>query len=148
MIPAGYEKKSQYKFYESDNDEDDEFVFDFYDPNSKCPEEPVASTKSINYVDSFDSVTEKKPDVFYEMKNDYYYDEMDLIRDDLRNAVIHKSLELVKELIQMHSLEIDCVLRTNWTSLMYAVSCGSYEITDYLICKGADVQYSDGKNLD
>lgn len=148
MIPAGYEKKSKYNDYESDNYDDEDFVFDFNDNKSNSPEEPIVSTlkSSASYADSFDNASEK-PNVVYEMKNDYYYDEMDLIRDDIRNAVIHKNLTLLKELLQKHTLEVDCVLRTNWTPLMYAVSCGSYEITEYLICEGADVQYTDGMNL-
>jgi ankyrin repeat protein len=78
--------------------------------------------------------------------NDYYDDQTEIILSDLKTAIIQKKLETVKSLLQTHDLDVNVILKNEWTPLMYASSCGSYELCEYLIENGADVFFSDGFN--
>lgn len=80
----------------------------------------------------------------YEINNNYFLDDSEFILDDLKYAITAKNLDQVKQLITDHKLDINCMLKSNWIPLMYAVSCGSFELTEYLVKNGANVNFSDG----
>lgn len=89
----------------------------------------------------------KQSDIVYHLNTSYYYSEFDFIVDDLKNALLNKNLNLIRLLFDKHNINANCKLKTNWVPLMYSVSCGSYEITKFLIEKGADVKFEDGKGV-
>ena len=138
MIPAGYEKKSlkAYDYNDSDyeDDDDDEFVFDFSE----------AKNKNKTFGDVTTNVEIEKSKVTFELSSQYYYEEMDRLLDDLKSAILQKNLTQVSSLIETHNIDVNCLFKTEWTPIMYAASCGSYELAEYLVNKGADVLYTEG----
>ena len=141
MIPAGYEKKSfkAYDYNDSDyEDDDDEFVFDFSEAKNK--NKTITDTTTTN-------VEIEKSKVTFELSSQYYYEEMDHLLDDLKSAILQKNLTLVSSLIETHKIDVNCHFKTDWTPIMYAASCGSFEMTEYLVNKGADVLYTEGDPL-
>ncbi len=150
MIPAGYEKKKKYDFYDSDYDDDD-FVFEFAEGvpvatnNSEtCVSSTEVSSSTQDKIESPTSDLKPKDEIVYEVDNKYFYDEKKYVLDDLQHAIINKNLQLVKEIFEKNDFDVNCKLKTNWIPIMYAVSVGNYEITEYLINKGADIYYDDG----
>lgn len=147
MIPAGFEKKDKFEFDDYDNDDfddDDEFVFDF-NQNKKLNNSNQyagSSSKENNLVAEFNKPKNGK--LTFEVNNNYFFDESEYILDDLKNAIVNKNLNLVKNLLEKHSLDVNCTLKSNWIPIMYAVSCGSFELTEYLVNNGADINFSDG----
>lgn len=139
MLKVGSGKKEEFDFYDSDYDDDDDFIFEFRD---SIPDTRVTSLNNNNK-DSINKSSKPKDDLLYEVKTNYYYDEKQFVLNDLQNAIIRKNLPVVKNLFEEHEIDVNCNLKTNWTPIMYAVSCGSYDITKYLIQRGADIFYED-----
>lgn len=141
-MPAGMESKSfQYcpdEDFDLDEDEyeDDGFQFDF--------------GKSQNIEPSIDvnNQNESSSNLVYEINNNFYCDENELALDDLKDAILNKNLDIVKEIMDKYGIEVNCTLKSNWTPTMYAVSCGSYELTEYFIERGADIHFDEGKKKD
>ena len=93
------------------------------------------------------SITNKLDQInnFSELNNNEYYDDhTELILNELKTAIFQKKLETVKSLLQTHDLDVNVILKNEWTPLMHASSCGSYELCEYLIENGADIFFSDG----
>lgn len=135
MIPAGYEYKTNFNEY-VDSEDDDKFEFDFCDSNEKNQLSSIKDTQNPS------DETDKNCS---DLNNNNYYDEQtDIIQDELKSAITHKNLEAVKAHFQLHNLDININFKNNWTPLMYAASCGSWELCEYLITNGADVFFSDG----
>ncbi|CAF0769908.1 unnamed protein product [Brachionus calyciflorus] len=145
MIPAGYESKKYHnKFDNYDDgsefdDEEEGFVFDFNQKKN--------SNKEVNDVEEWDC-HDATNSIKYEVNNNYFCDDAEYVLDDLKNAILSQNLNLVKEIIEKNNLDINCTLDSNWIPIMYAVSCGSYELTEYFIEKGADYNFDeDSYNL-
>jgi ankyrin repeat protein len=56
--------------------------------------------------------------------------EVDL--DDFRIASMKGNLETVKSYVE-NGVSVSQVLRSGWTALMYSVSCGRWQVTEYLL---------------
>ena len=152
-----------------DEDEDD-FEFDFGDrkeytkdlKNNLFPDQKILQsenkqtyvpstfgfdlrkTTSKDEINSNETKIVKLSDIVYQLNTSYYYNEFDFIVEDLKNALLNRNLNLIKFLFDKHNINVNCKLKTNWVPLMYSVSCGSYEISKFLIEKGADVKFDDG----
>ena len=171
MSQARFDTKNRFMFDdECYDDDEDEFEFDFGDRKeylkesnlnsqkstlpSEISQENVSSsnfaidlrkTTSNKEANSSESKSVRQSDIVYQLNQTYYYDELDFIVEDLKNALLNKNLVLIQGLFDKHNINVNSKLKTNWTPLMYAVCCGSYEITKFLIEKGADVRFDDGK---
>lgn len=55
---------------------------------------------------------------------------MDL--DDFRIASMKGNLDTVKSYVE-NGVSVSQVLRSGWTALMYSVSCGRWQVTEYLL---------------
>lgn len=64
--------------------------------------------------------------------------EVDL--DDFRIASMKGNLETVKSYVD-NGVSVSQVLRSGWTALMYAVSCGRWQVTEYLLENKANVNF-------
>ena len=64
--------------------------------------------------------------------------EVDL--DDFRIASMKGNLETVKSYVD-NGVSVSQVLRSGWTALMYAVSCGRWQVTEYLLENKAYVNF-------
>ena len=166
MIPAGFETKNGFMFDDDYYDDEDDFEFDFGDKNTNNNPKPVQNLilngESQKLGDStvsefglkaniskhelkIDESNRVKPSaILYKLNTTYYYNEFEFVIDDLKKALLSKNLSLVQSLFKKHNLNANCKLKSNWTPLMYSVSSGSYEITRFLIEKGADVKFDDG----
>src|SRR5207245_2796307 len=72
-----------------------------------------------------------------------------LMLDDIRLAVINGNLDYFQSSVERDSgFFIDTILKSGWTALMYASSCGHPHIVHYCLEKGADPNYHRGKLLD
>ena len=47
--------------------------------------------------------------------------------------------------IMLGTISVDCILKSGWTGLMHAVSCGLPEVATILIERGANVNFQKGK---
>lgn len=158
-------------YYDDDDeenfDEEEGFVFDFVSSNTKSLQSkheadkqqsitanlPVKNDSAWDEEDNnrpndADRSTKNKSKIVYELNNNYYFDESQYILDDLKNAILNRNLTNVQNLMQKHNLDVNCVLKSNWTPMMYAVTCGALDIVEYLVENGADVHFSDGKCFD
>lgn len=145
MIPAGYEKKKSFDFYDSD-EEDDGFVFDFTESNMS--KNPTFEDTCLDDVTTSQNPNTKQncgDQMVYKVNKEYFYDETKYLLEDLQHAIIRRNLQQVKDLFEKHNFDVNVSMKPNWTPIMYAVSCGSYEITEYLIDSGADIFFQDGK---
>ena len=167
MIPAGFETKNgknNFMFDEDDEEFEDEYEFDFgsnkqpvnniktYSPqkmnenNYKFGTSNAFSGFGLQASASSNSEEKivKQSDIVFKLNKTYYFNEFDFMINDLKSALLNKNPVLVKSLFDKHNINLNCKLNSNWTPLMYSVSCGSYEITKFLIEKGADVKFEDG----
>lgn len=141
MMPAGMEPKNFH--YQPDEDfdyEDDEFdeegfQFDFGKNDN---------TNSATELNNIEKDSDEKTSLVYEVNNNYYCDEAEFALDDLKDAILNKNLNLVKEIMEKFEIDVNCPLKSNWIPIMYAVSCGSYELTEYFIDLGADINFDEG----
>jgi len=60
--------------------------------------------------------------------------------DDFRIAAMKGNLETVKSYVQ-NGVSVSQVLRSGWTALMYSVSCGRWQVTEYLLEKKANPNF-------
>lgn len=142
MMPAGMETKSFQHCSNEDFDFDDEyddedFQFDFGKSQNTEP-------KLSMDVDNAENKHESSASLVYEINNNFYCDGNELALDELKDAILNKNLDIVKEIMNKYDLEVNCTLKSNWTPIMYAVSCGSYELTEYFIELGADIHFDEG----
>jgi len=146
MIPAGYEKNKKFDFSDSDYDDDADFCFDFADTVPVAIRNSETTVISNQHSSNFEKKVEQDPkyEAVYEVDNNYFYDDKKFILDDLQHAIINSNLQLVKEIFDKNNFDVNCIMKTNWIPIMYSVSVCSYEITEYLINKGANINYDDG----
>lgn len=175
MIPAGFETKHSKLYFgdsdESDYDDDDDFICentpskavngynaantngtqianDLYDGEQEDTSERnniVDHLKNANFTKT--NPTTKSGSFFHELNNNYYYDEKGEILDDLKTAILNKNLTHVTNLMEKHKLDANCLLKSNWTPIMYAATCGSFELVEYFVRNGADVNFSHGIDI-
>lgn len=70
-----------------------------------------------------------------------------IVLDDIRMAVVNGNLDYIKSQIELENeFEIDTILKSGWTSLMYAANSGQPEIVRYCLEKSADPNWHKGKN--
>lgn len=60
--------------------------------------------------------------------------------DDLRIASKTGNIDSVKSFIEK-GVDVDIILKNQWTALMYACSAGQFEIVEYLLQNGADPNF-------
>jgi ankyrin repeat protein len=89
----------------------------------------------------------KTPAVVYQLKNNYFFDEAEILLRDLKDAICANNLTKVKALMQKNDMDINCRLKSNWTPLMYAATCGSFSMTSYFVENGAGINFEDGSFL-
>jgi ankyrin repeat protein len=127
-------KSIEYEDYEDDDDDDDdEFVFDFND-SKKAP--PVNNFFDSQKVSKNHEVQEQKPLLLINKK------ESDLVID-FKQAIINHNVDKVKRLLDENGGEINVnyVFNNSWSPLMYAITSGCFELIDYFISKGANVNH-------
>lgn len=66
---------------------------------------------------------------------------------NLHKACTKGDLETVEELLDEGKLDVNCLGASNRTPLHRAVSCGSYDIVQLLLSRGADVQARDNGKM-
>jgi hypothetical protein len=173
-MPIVYNIKPE--FDDSDDDDDGGFVFDFgSNTNQKAVQNTVQpvqvvdanTTKTIqnNVSEAFvlehksdnedwdesytrydENALSKTPAMVYQLKNNYFFDEAEILLKDLKDAICANNLNKVKDLMQTNNMDVNCRLKSNWTPLMYAATCGSFIMTSYFVENGADINFEDGNS--
>lgn len=115
MIPGGYEKSKE------------NLIDDYYDDDDDFNDEVFEITNSKT---------------LFELNNNY--DEKYYILEDLKSSILNQNLDKMINLMKSHTLDINCLLKSNWTPLMYAVNVGALQIVQHLLLNFADVNYSQG----
>lgn len=64
-----------------------------------------------------------------------------LVFDDLRYAILQGNLDSTKHLYESNDIDVDTILKSGWTGLMYACSVGHSEIVDFLLQRHANPNY-------
>lgn len=64
-----------------------------------------------------------------------------LVFDDLRYAILQGNMESTRNLYESNDINVDTILKSGWTGLMYACSVGHADITKYLLQRGADPNF-------
>lgn len=158
FVPAGYEDEY--------SDDSDDFAFNYYNnkrsTNKSSIVVPDAGDVSQNW-ESYDDWNNQtvNPNENWETGDDWNTDQMydknetfppvdlssklqnnvKLPIDDLRIAILNGDLETTRQYINS-GVDVDIILKSNWTPLMYASNAGHPEIVEYLLERGANVNYN------
>jgi hypothetical protein len=109
--------------------------------NQPCDDENWDESNENSYTDN---IVTNTPAVVYQLKNNYFFDEAEIQLKELKEAICASNLEQVKSLMKKNNMNVNCRLKSNWSPLMYAVTCGSFTMTSYFVENGADINFDDG----
>lgn len=141
MIPGGFERQSKENLID---DYFDDELGDEYDDEAfeiSCMS-AAAARNGDNQKRSF--FNEPNNNNIFNTKPPVVFDESHYILEDLKSSILNHNLARMTSLMEQNNLDVDCLLKSSWTPLMYAVSIGALPIVQYLLEKSANVTYSQG----
>lgn len=139
IIPGGFERQSKENLI--DDYFDDELGDEFDD---EAFEISCMSARNNNDSQKRSLFNEPNNNNIFNTKQPVIFDESHYILEDLKSSILNHNLARMTSLMEQNALDVDCLLKSSWTPLMYAVSIGALPIVQYLLEKSANVTYSQG----